>query len=155
IVREVLDQWGIHPALELDASAYPQHEYRAQYAESDFAFVSRLLEEAGITYRFAWHPEKGTELVLADEPHLRAPRHGGLIPFVAEPGQGARRPFITQVAAAREIRPGAFTIRDFDFRRRLDYELAGKAQRAKGVEARLEQYHYEPGALTHGDAHGD
>src|SRR5262249_32091716 len=41
------------------------------------------------------------------------------------------------------------TIRDFDFRRRLDYELAGKAHGGKGVEGRLEQYHYHPGSLAH------
>ncbi len=152
IVREVLAYHRIDPVLELDASRYPVQEYRVQYGESDFAFVSRLLEDAGVSYRFAWHPEKGTRLVLSDEPHRREPRAGGAIPFVAEPAGRPTVPFVTRVSASREIKPGAYTIRDFDFRHRLDFELVGKAHAAPrgevGVEARLEQYHYRPGAFV-------
>jgi type VI secretion system secreted protein VgrG len=158
IVREVLSAWKIHPTLELHAAAYPKHEYRVQYAESDLAFVSRLLEEAGITYRFEGHG-KESELVLSDAPHRREPRAGGPIPFHDQPSPEARHPFVTRVTAAREIRPGAFAIRDFDFRRRTDYELVGKGKPAAGVEGKLEQYHYRPGAFViekagH-DAHAD
>jgi type VI secretion system secreted protein VgrG len=148
IVREVLAYYRIEPALELDASRYPVQEYRVQYGESDFAFVSRLLEDAGITYRFAWNPEKGTRLVLSDEPQRREPRAGGAIPFVAEPSGTPTTPLVTRVSASREMKPGAFTIRDFDFRRRLDFDLAGKARPEGGAEARLEQYHYRPGAFV-------
>jgi type VI secretion system secreted protein VgrG len=147
IVREVLAQHRIEPVVELDASRYPVQEYRVQYGESDFAFVSRLLEDAGITYRFAWHPEKGTALVLSDEPQRAEPR-AGPVPFVAEPMGRITTPFVTRVSASRELRPGAYTIRDFDFRRRLDFELAGKARPAAGGEAKLEQYVYRPGAFV-------
>lgn len=148
IVREVLVHHGIEPVLELDASRFPVQEYRVQYGESDFAFVSRLLEDAGIAYRFAWHPERGTMLVLADAPQRREPRAGGAIPFVAEPSGRPTTPLVTRVSASREMKPGATTIRDFDFRRRLDFELVGHARPAEGVEARYEQYHYRPGAFV-------
>ena len=150
IVREVLAYYRIEPALELDldVARYPEEAYRVQYGESDFAFVSRLLEEAGIAYRFAWNPEKGTSLVLTDEPQRREPRAGGAIPFVAEPNGKPTTPLVTKVSASREIKPGAVTIRDFDFRHRVDFELAGKAKPEGGVEARLEQYHYRPGAFV-------
>jgi type VI secretion system secreted protein VgrG len=159
IVREVLAYYRIDPAMELDASRYPVQEYRVQYGESDFAFVSRLLEDAGIAYRFAWNPERGTSLVLTDEPHRREPRAGGAIPFVAEPSGRPTTPLVTRVSASREIKPGAVTIRDFDFRRRLDVELAGRATHLvtmggappnpqRGVEASLEQYLYRTGAFV-------
>jgi type VI secretion system secreted protein VgrG len=153
IVREVLAHHRIEPESELDESRYPVQEYRVQYGESDFAFVSRLLEDAGVTYRFAWHPEKGTRLVLSDALHRSEPRAGGALPFVAEPSGRPTTPLVTRVSASREMKAGAYTIRDFDFRHRLDFELVGKARhRASshegGVEAALEQYHYQPGAFV-------
>ena len=47
IVTKVLAEWQIQPELRL-TEQYLQHEYRVQYGETDFAFISRLLEEAGI-----------------------------------------------------------------------------------------------------------
>jgi len=47
---------------------------------------------------------------------------------------------------AHEVRPGAYTIRDHDFRR-PSYPLAGQADPVAGLEARYEQYHYRPGGF--------
>jgi type VI secretion system secreted protein VgrG len=47
------------------AEQYPKREYCVQYRESDFDFVSRLLEEEGIFYYFRHENGKHT-LVLAD-----------------------------------------------------------------------------------------
>lgn len=55
---------------------YPKREFCAQYQESDFAFVSRLMEEEGIFYYFK-HSNAGHTMVLADgpatHPNLPAP----------------------------------------------------------------------------------
>ena len=50
--------------LELQAN-HPQREYCVQYRESDFAFVSRLMEEEGMFYFFTHEQGKHT-LVIAD-----------------------------------------------------------------------------------------
>ena len=47
VVKKLFGEYRIEPTLELTAE-YPRHEYCVQYGESDFAFVSRLLEQAGI-----------------------------------------------------------------------------------------------------------
>ena len=47
--------------------SYPKIEYCVQYGESDFAFVSRLLERDGIAYRFEHEAGRHT-LVLIDDP---------------------------------------------------------------------------------------
>ncbi|MBX7077885.1 MAG: type VI secretion system tip protein VgrG [Nannocystaceae bacterium] len=50
-----------------DASIYPKRDYCVQYNESDFDFVSRLLEEEGIAYAFVHDTEaKKESLVLHD-----------------------------------------------------------------------------------------
>jgi len=53
--------------------SYAPHEYCIQYRESDFDFISRLLEQEGIYYFFCQTKDRHT-LVLADHPsgHYRA-----------------------------------------------------------------------------------
>src|SRR5690606_948062 len=46
-------------------ASYKPRDYCVQYRESDFQFVSRLLEEEGIYYYFQ-HTEDEHRLVLAD-----------------------------------------------------------------------------------------
>ncbi|HEY0061210.1 MAG TPA: type VI secretion system tip protein TssI/VgrG [Telluria sp.] len=75
--------------LQLSGS-YAAREYCVQYAETDFAFVSRLLEEEGIFYFFR-HEAGHHMLVLADAPDA----------FPACPG-GAPIAFVPAALGARE-----------------------------------------------------
>ena len=52
ILQRLLAEWGIEPVWNLDRGQYPGLELRIQYGESDYAFLSRLVEEAGITFFF-------------------------------------------------------------------------------------------------------
>ena len=154
IVQKVLGEWSIVPQLRIDAGLYPKLEYRAQYAESDFNFVSRLLEEAGIAYVFE---DDGAEsvMVLADALEKGDLRPGGPIQAVDNPSQAAEREFVTHVRLAHEVRSGAHTIRDHDFRR-PNYPLFGEAPKAAAPEDKYEQYEYRPGAfLIEGQKGGD
>lgn len=141
IVQKVLSEWQIEPELKLTAE-YPQHEYRVQYNETDFAFICRMLEEAGITYYFTHEPPV-TKLVLTDQPTVPGPRPA--LPFVDNPNQEAEKEFVTKVKLTQKVKPGRFTFRDFDFRQKLDYQLFSEA-RAK-TELMYEQYHYDPGSF--------
>ncbi|WCQ94806.1 MULTISPECIES: type VI secretion system Vgr family protein [Sorangium] len=73
IVLRILGEWEIQPEVLLGAK-YPAYEYRVQYGETDFAFLSRLLEEAGISFYFAHGEDSGragvelSRLVLSDAP---------------------------------------------------------------------------------------
>ena len=60
IAIALLAEYEIVPALRLDRAAFPRHEYRVQYGETDLAFLSRLLEEAGIAFVFADPDASGT-----------------------------------------------------------------------------------------------
>ena len=63
----LLSEWGIPHELRIDAAAYKKRDYRVQYAETDFAFLSRMLEDAGVTY---WFETSGdtTKVILGDAP---------------------------------------------------------------------------------------
>jgi type VI secretion system secreted protein VgrG len=143
IVQKVLAEWQIAPQLKLTAQ-YLKHEYRVQYGETDFAFVSRLLEEAGIAYYFT-HDGSQSALVLTDEPtngDVRPSLH-----YVDNPSQSAEREFITKVKLSQRVKPGRYTLRDFDFRKQLDYQLYSDAKASTPNELPYELYDYEPGAF--------
>ena len=152
IVTKMLSEWGIEPILKIDKGAYKKRKYRVQYAESDYAFMCRLLEDAGITFFFE-QAEGETKLVLADAPQSAAARTP--IAFREHPTT-ADREHVTSVRVARKVRPGKLTIRDHDYRRPPSYNLAATASGAQvSVEDKLERFHYEPGAFLFGAEKGD
>ncbi len=53
-------------SLTLRSGDYETYDYRCQFAESDFAFISRLLEEEGIFYYFD-HTPGFDKLVMGDD----------------------------------------------------------------------------------------
>lgn len=149
ILERIFGEWQLDPVWKIDRDHYPRLELRVQYGESDLAFVSRLLEEAGISYYFADDAEKGSRLVLHDRPQESDARAGGPLPFVdaTAQAQAAEREFLTAVRLGHEVKPGRYTFRDFDFRN-PGFPLFGDnaGARVPPEEARYEQYHYQPGA---------
>jgi type VI secretion system secreted protein VgrG len=117
--------------------------------ETDFAFVSRLLEEAGIAYFFEYDPgdqntPAKTKLVLADAPQrgdARAP-----IPFVDGNTHELRTEFTTKVKVLTESRRGHVSLRDHDFRLRSDYQLLQTFKDGVDRELKMERYDYDPGS---------
>ncbi|MFO0588859.1 MAG: type VI secretion system tip protein TssI/VgrG [Polyangiaceae bacterium] len=146
IVDKLLAEWKIVPTWRVDRGQYPKLEYKVQYGESDHDFLSRLLEEAGLAYVFEGSEAHGSSLILADRLHAGAPRAGLPLPFVDKPSQAAEMEFVTAVTWAREVRPGARTLRDADFRTPAR-ALFESAPAEKGVESRLERYDYHPGSF--------
>lgn len=143
IVKKLLGEWGISPEWRIDGAAYPKLEYKVQYAESDYDFLCRLLEEAGIAFTFK---EGSSEPVFGDALEHNEPRAGTAIPFVDTPNETSQREYVTEVRLGREVRPGAVTYRDYDPRKPA-FELFGKAPKKQGVEGKLEQYHYDAGSF--------
>jgi type VI secretion system VgrG family protein len=64
IIGDVLDKRGMAGKYELKLTrGYALREYCVQYRETDFAFLSRLMEEEGIFYYF-WHdPDQKKEIL--------------------------------------------------------------------------------------------
>jgi type VI secretion system secreted protein VgrG len=65
IIRQVLSDAGVAAYHAVGLGNHPEHEYCVQYDESDFAFISRLMEEEGIFY-FYKHSHGEHQLILTD-----------------------------------------------------------------------------------------
>lgn len=145
IVRALLAEWNI-PTSERISGTYGKRKYRVQYGESDFAFLCRMLEDAGISFYFQTHDGE-TRLVLDDAPQTNA-RRNPPIAFRDNPTD-ADREHVTKMRVLRKIRPGKYTVRDHDYRRLPEYELRSSAQTQEPLEGQLERYHYVPGAFLY------
>ncbi|MFT3767409.1 MAG: type VI secretion system tip protein TssI/VgrG [Minicystis sp.] len=146
IVRAILGEWGIQPTVEV-SRALKTRKYRVQYQETDFAFMSRLLEAAGITYFFR-RGEEGSTLVLADTPEKGEVREAPL-DHVDEVVTGNLH--ATAFRASRTIRSGKMTFADHDHRLPNTPLLAEAAGSQHPVESKLESFSYLPGAFRFGN----
>lgn len=145
IVLDLLAEWYIEPIVRFDLAKYRAREYRVQYAESDFDFLSRMLEDAGITYFFEAVGGE-SKLVLTDAPQA-APRRGAPLVYAnsatGKPGES----FATDVRPGRRTRPGRYVQRDWDFRVAPTAPLFSEATAGLPQESELERFHYVPNAL--------
>lgn len=144
ILKVIFDEWKIKPKLILNKKYIP-HDYVVQYGETDFDFVSRLMERAGISYYYTFAHGKESILTLSDEPHHGKTRPGKPLPWVDRPNRESEKEFVTKVRVAQGVRPGKFTIREHDFRKKPDFPFFSDAPPAPAPEDFLEQYHYMPG----------
>ena len=71
IVTKVCTDAGFGHIRNALSSTYPAKEYTVRYGETSFAFLSRLMAEAGIVYFFE-HSGSAHTLVMADSPDVFA-----------------------------------------------------------------------------------
>jgi len=146
IADQIFAEWSITPVWQIDRPAYPKLEYKVQYGESDYHFLARLFEEAGIAFTFPEDAVNGSRLTLNDRLHTVAPRVAPPLVYVDNPNQASEKEFVTRVRLSHDVRPGAYSIRDHDFRN-PSFALFGDANKAAAPEDRYEQFHYQPGAF--------
>jgi type VI secretion system secreted protein VgrG len=139
IVQQVFREGGVAARLSLSAGYRPR-DYCVQYRESDFDFVSRLLEEEGIFYSFE-HEQDGHTVVLRDSaaacPDL--PDGAGIL-FRDESGMTSEE-HVFAFRMRREVRPSSVALRDFNFLRPALDMTTGAAESASGL-GELEIYDY-------------
>ncbi|QQR42871.1 type VI secretion system tip protein VgrG [Myxococcus xanthus] len=148
ILKDVLDAAGVKTRLALSGS-YAPREYCVQYRESDFAFLSRLMEWEGIFYFFE-HTEDGHTLVLGDKPSAHAPLpQGQQLPLRPSLGKEVvEGEYLSALEVVHRLRPGAVHLKDFDFEK-PGLDISGKAQAPEGV-TELELYDYPAGYVAPG-----
>jgi len=152
ILGEMFARYGLNVAQRLGGS-YRPWEYCVQYQESDFAFVSRLMEHEGIAYHFE-HARDSHTLVLADD--IAAHRTLPNAPFIdyLPPDRvlDAMRGCIDRWQVAEEITSGRVSLDDFDFRK-PKASLEGVVHGAAAHDhSQYEVYEWPGGYVEHAHA---
>ncbi len=143
------------PSMVIDdrlTGTYKPREYCVQYRESDFAFVSRLLEEEGIYYFFE-HAEGEHKLVLVDAKATHA-RIDGQTPifFIADTSRALHKgDHVARWQGHRSVASGVYTIDDYDFKRpSTDLLVLRKAEtQATHVRGDQEVFDYPGDYVVH------
>jgi type VI secretion system secreted protein VgrG len=117
IFEEVVKQYGFTDYELRLSGTYQPWEYCVQYRETDFNFLSRLLEQEGIYYFFI-HEETKHTLVLADDPgaHKTFPGYE-TVPYFPPGGVDTQRErdHLEAWAWTKAVQPVTFATTDFDF----------------------------------------
>lgn len=118
---------------------YLPREYCVQYRESDFDFVSRLMEDEGIFYFFE-HTDAGHTMIFSDQTGVHADMSGSAILPYHPPSTGVATGDGVYPFRYREaVRSGAVEFNDFNFRKpALDLTSTSK----HSVNTELEVYDY-------------
>jgi type VI secretion system secreted protein VgrG len=95
--------------------SFVEREYCVQYRESDFNFISRLMEEEGIFYFFE-HAEDKHTLVLGNDPsvHQKCPNQPSAR-YHSSAGGWLDDDVVLQWTQQREYRPGIYSATDYNF----------------------------------------
>ena len=156
IIREVFRNAGFTDFSDSLSREYRKWEYCVQYRESDFNFVSRLMEQEGIYYYFR-HQDARHELRIVDGLSAHGPVDGyEEIPFFPPDSDAVReRDHIDEWSEFEQVQTGCYGLNDFNFERpRADLNVRMLSQR-ENAEVAYEHYDYpgEYNLFQEGDAY--
>lgn len=143
IIKEVFRDLGFTDFEEALSGSYRTWEYCVQYRETDFNFVSRLMEQEGIYYYFKHEKDKHI-LVLSDSVSSHEPYPDyEKVPFFP-PDEHLRRKqdHIYDWNITQEIQPGVYALNEYDFTRpKANLQVKSPIQRDH-AHAAMEVYDY-------------
>ncbi|KIN69991.1 ImpA family type VI secretion-associated protein [Sulfitobacter noctilucicola] len=119
IIEEVLGDHGFSDFEIKTTETYDEREYCVQYRETDFDFLSRLMEEEGLYYYFDHRDalEKYEKLVICDglTAHEAVEGDSNLTFKPRDGGDSKSGQTISEWAAAQNVTRGKISLVDYDF----------------------------------------
>jgi type VI secretion system secreted protein VgrG len=148
IIKKVFSALGFSGAFkDKTQSSYETREYCVQYRETDYNFVSRLMEQYGIFYYFEHELSKHT-LVMADAPsgHPACPnQETAAFDATARLLEEER---VTDFQMSQELKTGAYSMNDYNFETPLtDLDVTEPTVDTVANNATFELYDF-PGDYT-------
>ncbi len=142
IIEEVFRDHGFTDFKRSLSGTYRVWEYCVQYRETDFNFVSRLMEQEGIYYFFT-HKDGEHSLVLADSTgaHKPYPDYDEIKYHPADAGVSDEE-YISNWTVETCVQPGSYALNDFDFKNPDTSLQARTMVERKHSNAKFEIYDY-------------
>ncbi|MGC4085929.1 MAG: type VI secretion system tip protein TssI/VgrG [Vicinamibacterales bacterium] len=151
ILKKVFQDFSSDVEWHLTAS-YRKWTYCVQYRETDFNFVSRLMEQEGIGYYFK-HTEGHNTLVLTDSltGHEAADYCPKLQYIPSEQYRNQDEETIDVWEFTRELEPTIYVHTDYDFERPSVKLLTKQNEQRSHPQASFEMYDYPGNYIQTGD----
>jgi type VI secretion system secreted protein VgrG len=145
IIQDVFTKAGFSSGTDfkLPNGNYDKIEYCVQYRESDFAFVSRLMEQYGIYYFFE-HKDGQHTMVLADSrsSHNAIPELPTIRYNPAIGGYNRQEQNLISWSSTRRFRTGKIEFNDYDYLKPPKNLLANKEASENYARSKFEVYDY-------------
>ncbi len=151
IVKSVFREHGTADFEDALSGSYAPREYCVQYMETDFDFVSRLMEDEGIYYYFRHDKDKDT-LVLCDSASAHSTVSGyETINYYPPSDNVVRDDHLNSWHLSHSMQSGKLTHTDFDFVKPRTSLLAQHAASGSYPKADAEVFDYPGGYYALGD----
>jgi len=135
-VVDIVDQVLAEAQLGGDArewkikTSYPKREHVAQYNESDFAFICRLLSEEGIGLVIDNRDDQDAIVFFDDNESLKPIRGDAALPY--RDVTQLKADTVIEIAQRNAGAPDAIMLRDYDFKR-PSFDLSNREQAPKAT----------------------
>jgi type VI secretion system secreted protein VgrG len=143
IIKKVFTDHGFSDFKLKLTKSYPVLDYCVQYRETDFDFVSRLMENEGIFYFFE-HSNNAHLLIIADSYAAFQSISGyDTIPFFPPENTGQRKQdHIFEWHTAHQVQAGTYVLNDYDFEKPKSSLIAKFTEKMAHNHADGERYDY-------------
>jgi len=115
ILLKIFQELGFSDVKTNLQAPYEQVDYCVQYRETDFNFVSRLMEQHGIWYCFEHEAEKHTLLLADNSSGHRYCSAAKKVPWEPQPAGQRDGEVITSLHIQQTLRPGRYALGDYNF----------------------------------------
>ncbi|MGB9407889.1 MAG: type VI secretion system tip protein TssI/VgrG [Terracidiphilus sp.] len=148
IAKAVIGEYGLSVSDQTSNSdQYKKLEYCTQYSESDFHFVSRILEESGIFYWFE-HSDQDNKIVLGDSrnAYQDCPLSAS-VPYALHQigAEGAYGAWVSEFTSTATMVSGKHSTADYNFRTYARVDVPEKNSSSQFGKNAFDQYLYPAG----------
>ncbi|WP_159397148.1 type VI secretion system Vgr family protein [Sorangium cellulosum] len=150
VIERVLELGGVQRYEMVLQQSYEARDVCVQYRESDWAFLSRLMEEEGIFYYFE-HTDAGATLMISDSAQVHSPISPEELRYRPVMGALHTGEGIESFRFAQRVRPGKVTTRDVPFENPASV-VDRAAERGRHTDLAVFAYPASPAAEVRLDA---